>query len=107
MIKKFVIVLAINLLCACSYLTEFMDNLQPQEQGAPVLTAADYADYAKNVTIAAKDNNYIIYEYRNIRVDDLAVLAALYCHDHGNTRAYLDNITLYHNNSRRAKFMCR
>ncbi len=105
MIKKFFLSVAVISLCGCSYFSDFTDMFQSQE--APVLTDADYADYAKNVTVAAQGDNYVIYEYRNIRVDDLAVLAALYCKDHNSTRAYLDNITLYHNNARRAKFMCR
>lgn len=96
MIKKFFLSIAIMFLGGCSL---FSDNV-------PVLTDAEYADYAKNVTIADQGDNYIIYEYRNIRVDDLAVLAALYCNDHNSTRAYLGNITLYHNNARRVKFIC-
>ena len=100
--KNFLLGLVLSMLCSCSY---FSDRLGGQE--APVLTDADYADYAKNVTVAAQGDNFVVYEYKNIRVDDLAVLAALYCNDHNSTRAYIDNITLYHNNARRAKFMCR
>lgn len=102
MIKKFLLSIAALSLCSCSYMPDFF----PQSQKT-VLEDVDYADYAKNVTIADQGKDFVIYEYRNIRVDDLAVLAALYCKDHDSTRAYLDNITLYHNNARRAKFMCR
>lgn len=102
MIKKLGLMTLALFLSGCSY---FSDMFSSQE--APVLTDVDYADYAKNVTIASQGDNFVVYEYRNIRVDDLAILAALYCKDHNSTRAYLDNITLYHNNARRAKFMCR
>lgn len=105
MIKNFLMGMLFLQIGACSYFTELRESFQ-SDSGAN-LTEAEYADYAKNVTIAGQGDNFVIYEYRNIRVDDLAVLAALYCKDHNNTRAYLDNITLYHNNARRAKFMCR
>lgn len=105
MIKKLWISIAVTILSACSYFPDMHSMFDTQDTS--VLTEVDYADYAKNVTVAAQGENYVIYEYKNIRVDDLAVLAALYCHDHNSTRAYLDNITLYHNNARRAKFICR
>ncbi len=105
MIKRFLTCTLLLMLSACTYFSELKDKFSSPQ--APVLTSADYADYAKNVSIAGQGENYIIYEYKNIRVDDLAVLAALYCHEQNNSRAYLENITLYHNNARRAKFMCR
>ncbi len=105
MIKKLLSGTAVIMLCACSYFSEMTDS--SSEPQAPVLTDADYADYAKNVTVAAQGENFVVYEYKNIRVDDLAILAALYCKDHNSLQAYLDNITLYHNNARRAKFLCR
>lgn len=71
------------------------------------LTSAEYSDFAKNVIVVKQTENFVEYEYKNIRVDDMAVLAAIYCHEHNHKKAYLDTIQLYHNNSRRARFVCR
>ena len=51
----------------------------------------DYNRIARNATVVQKASNFVTYEYKNIRVDELAAVAALYCQDH----------------SRRATFYCR
>ena len=105
MIKKTFIFFSLLLMSACSFWSEpkEVDRLL----ASPNISDEEYARYVKNVTIAGQGENFITYEYSNIRVDELAVFAALYCFDHGQKRAYLDNITLYQNNNRRARFSCR
>lgn len=67
----------------------------------------DYNRYAQNVTIVKKSSKFITYEYKNIRVDELAALAALYCQEQDNQRAALYDIMLHRNNARRATFVCK
>lgn len=88
-------------LAGCTY---FSDANKPEYTE---LTTAEYADFAKNVIVVKQTDTLVEYEYKNIRIDDMAVLAALYCNDHNKKKAYLDTIQLYQNNSRRARFICR
>lgn len=67
----------------------------------------DYDRFVNNVTIVSESATHVTYEYRNVRVDELAVLAALYCNDQDYKQAYLDKIILHRNNARRAVFICK
>lgn len=82
-------------------------SLWPSSQSVTEVPVPDYQRFAENVTIVKQTSTGVIYEYKNVRVDELAVLAALYCHDQAGKKAYLDKITLYRNNSRRAMFICK
>ena len=66
----------------------------------------DFNKYVDNVILVEKGSDYVIYEYKDVRVDEIAAIAALYCYEQGNKLARLTNIDLYKNNSRRAYFMC-
>lgn len=66
----------------------------------------DYNRIAKNTTVVNHSANYVTYEYKNIRVDELAAVAAMYCRDQGGKDASLYDITLHNNNSRRVTFVC-
>lgn len=74
------------------------------ENGMP---EPDYERLTKNVTIVSENATSVIYEYKNVRVDELAVLAAMYCNDQSHKKAFLDRIVLHRNNSRRAVFLCK
>lgn len=86
----------------------------PAPRSAPV-PAAEEAPYQPqnishlvgNVIIAERSAYSITYEYHDVRVDEVAELAAMYCQDHGRSSADLENILLYKNNNRRATFYCR
>lgn len=68
----------------------------------------EYNRLAEHITIVGKTSNYVIYEYSNIRVDEVAPIAAVYCNDKGGGRqATLYDITLHQNNRRRATFICK
>ena len=67
----------------------------------------DFNKYARNVSVSSHSQYEVTYEYKNIRVDELGAIAALYCQDHGEKQAWLDKITLQRNNSRLATFICR
>ena len=68
----------------------------------------EYNRLAEHITIVGKTSNYVIYEYANIRVDEVAPIAAVYCNDKGGGRqASLYDITLHQNNRPRATFVCK
>lgn len=68
----------------------------------------EYNRLAEHITVVGKTSNYVIYEYSNIRVDEVAPIAAVYCNDKGHGRqATLYNVTLQQNNRRRAIFVCK
>lgn len=68
--------------------------------------AADYESFARRVAVKAKSDNFVTYEYRDIRVDELMPLAAHYCREHGDRTAVLRKINLYHGYYRRVTFDC-
>lgn len=68
----------------------------------------EYNRLAEHIKVVGKTSNYVIYEYSNIRVDEVAPVAAVYCHEKGGRRqASLYNITMHQNNRRRATFICK
>lgn len=97
--KKFCVLFSfLVIISACS-----MPNLGAEQK----IPEPDYERFVKNVIIVSKNTTHITYEYRNVRVDELAIMAALYCHDQGEKRAALDKILLHRNNGRRATFICK
>lgn len=100
--KKICVLLAVcSLLSACSL---------RKTETSPLTTnpyANDAARYRENVAVKAKSKDFVVYEYKDIRVDELAPLAADYCAEQGfGLKAYLRDIILYRNNLRRATFDC-
>jgi hypothetical protein len=67
-----------------------------------------YNRLVEHIRVVEKTSNFVVYEYFNIRVDEVAPVAAIYCNDRGNGRqAELYNIELRPNNRRRATFICK
>lgn len=65
-----------------------------------------YKHFLRNVVIKRRSPNFITYEYKEIRVDELSPLAARYCRENGNRTAVLRSVVLFKNYSRRATFDC-
>lgn len=60
------------------------------------------------VATKARGEDYVTYEYSNVRVDALLPMAQKYCVQKNETwQAVLQEILLYRNNMRRATFVCR
>jgi len=78
-------------------------HTEPKEQ---TTINADFSKFINKVIISSKTPSTIVYEYQDVRVDEVALLAAVYCQDNGNRNAYLEKIILYKNNKRRASFYC-
>ncbi len=94
--KNFAGIALLFLISACSFRTEKVIWEQP-----------NYNYIAAHTHVVSKTSNYVIYEYKDIRVDEIAPIAALYCQDHLQKQAVLYDITLRPDNARRATFMCK
>lgn len=67
----------------------------------------DLERYRQNVVVKAAGENYIIFEYSDVRVDEVASLASHYCYENDpQTKAFLRDIYMYRNHKRRATFDC-
>lgn len=60
---------------------------------------------AQNVVIKDKSPYFVTYKYKNVRVDEVATIAALYCSEY-NLQAYLRDVILAPDHSRLATFDC-
>ena len=65
----------------------------------------DHDRYIKNIVVKEKSEYGITYEYKDVRIDELASAAAKYCNQLGK-KAMLISTSLYHNNKMRSAFMC-
>lgn len=62
--------------------------------------------FMQNVTVKEETARFVTYEYKDVRIDEVSSLAARYCAEHGEKKAFLrENIT-YRNRLRRATFDC-
>ena len=67
----------------------------------------DLERYRQNVVVKAAGEDYIIFEYSDVRVDEVASLASHYCYENDpQTKAFLRDIYMYRNHKRRATFDC-
>ena len=63
--------------------------------------------YRRNIVAKAMGDNYVVYEYTNVRIDKVATLASRYCYDQNPaTSAYLRDLYMNRNHKRRATFEC-
>ena len=73
--------------------------------GAVVVEEPEF--YRENIVVKTMGDDYVIYEYVNVRVDKVATLAAQYCYEtNPGKSAYLRDIYLQKNHKRRATFDC-
>ena len=89
-----------------------------QENPAPVVAVqsgervVDIADsdlemYRRNIVVKTMGDDYVVYEYSNVRIDKVAPLASRYCYEtNPGKKAYLRDIYLHKNHKRRATFDC-
>jgi len=92
--KKIALGLIVLVVCACSSKAVIQD-----------LYANDEERYLKNIVVKQKSEEKIVYEYRDVRIDELSNLAAKYCNNFGK-RAVLEHTALFRNNRMRATFDC-
>jgi len=94
--KKIVICLFALLICSCAH------KDSPVQQD---LYANDAERYLKNIVVKEKSESQVVYEYQDVRIDELSNVAAKYCNQFGK-RAILEHAGLFRNNRMRATFIC-
>lgn len=68
---------------------------------------ASEINYREHIVVKGGDEKHVVYEYSDVRVDDVATLAAAYCnHINPEYQANLRDIYMYKNHKRRATFDC-
>lgn len=99
--KKFLFLLGIIALSACA--SEPLP--EPEiEQGS--VYDSNYERFARNVRVKSSDEYGITYEYKDVRIDEIAYMASEYCFKHKGRQAVLHDSQLFRNFSRRATFHC-
>ena len=69
--------------------------------------ASDEERFRHNIAVKGMGDDYVVCEYVDVRIDDVATLASKYCYEMTeNKKAYLRDIYLYKNHKRRATFDC-
>lgn len=110
--KKFLLFIAVLMMNACSTSYIYM------EDGEPALNENDLS-YTENmikeerlisgndVFVVGEGDDFVTYQYRNVRVDEISPLASLYCADvsYGGS-PYLREVSIFHNGFMRATFDC-
>lgn len=85
---------------------EEVEVMNPDQPVEKLVYDSAYDRFLDNVVIKARSENYVTYEYKDVRVDELAPIASRYCLEHGNRTAVLRSVILYKNYARRATFDC-
>ena len=125
--RKFFILLAILLVNACTTKYILMDeNGNPVQDGyytenltgkTNTLAASESVDYelsdandrisGNDVFVVSEGSDFVTYQYKNVRVDEISPLASLYCADVAySSSPYLREVSMYHNGFMRATFDC-
>lgn len=116
--KKILGMTAFLLLNACT--TEYIlmdENANPVEsgyytentEGTSSVENMELAEYimANDVFVVGEGADFVTYQYKNVRVDEISPLASMYCADiaYGGS-PYLREVSMYHNGFMRATFDC-
>ena len=116
--KKILGMTAFLLLNACT--TEYIlmdENANPVEsgyytentEGTSGVDNMELAEYitANDVFVVGEGADFVTYQYKNVRVDEISPLASMYCADiaYGGS-PYLREVSMYHNGFMRATFGC-
>ena len=77
-----------------------------ENTGEPVYSS-DAERFRRNISTKAMGEDYVVYGYVDVRIDDVATLASRYCYETTEgKKAYLRDIYMYKNHKRRATFDC-
>ena len=90
---------------SCLALSILLSSCSSYNHG--VYVAPDYNHIVAHAVVVEQNSNYVVYEYSDIRVDEIAPVAAIYCHDHGGRKSSLYDINLRPDHKRRATFVCQ
>ncbi len=119
--KKFLILSLLFMLNACTTKYILMDengnpvdedyytqaSAEGEASSASSYTSSERAISANDVFVVSEGEDYVTYQYKNVRVDEISPLASLYCADaEVSSSPYLREVNMYHNGFMRATFDC-
>ena len=81
-------------------------NKQINVSSENYISDEDRARYQENIVEKRRGENFVSYEYKDVRIDEIAPLAAYYCKQKANKKAHLREIIMRENHSRLATFDC-
>lgn len=67
---------------------------------------SNYERLSANILVKNASNSSVTYEYKDVRIDEIGLIAAQYCFNQGHDGAILKESWLHKNFSRRATFNC-
>ena len=102
--KKYLYLFLVTLICVSC---QSAKKEKAEDKVAPSVVETPNVNFREHVVVKGGDSNHVIYEYSDVRVDDVASLAIEYCaRVKPNSRAELHDIYMYKNHKRRATFNC-
>ena len=82
-------------------------TLGEQEQGYYDVENEGRLISANDVFVVGEGSDFVTYQYKNVRVDEISPLASMYCADVAfGGSPYLREVSIYHNGFMRATFDC-
>ena len=108
--KKIALFGILLVLCACRTRTIAQDVAEPiydapEADQTYVMPEEDL--YRYNISVKAMGDDYVVFEYADVRIDRVATLASAYCFEtNPGKKAYLRDIYMHKNRKRRATFDC-
>lgn len=98
--KKYLSLFLVLLICVSCQTTKNND-VEAEKAGVANI------NYREHIVVKTGDSQHVVYEYSDVRVDDVATLASAYCFNvNPNYQANLRDIYMYKNHKRRATFDC-
>lgn len=95
--KKILFIGLLSLICASCW---------SKVENEPIYSS-DAERFRQNIAVKGMGDDYVVYEYMDVRIDDVATLASRYCYEtNPDKKAFLRDIYMYKNHKRRATFDC-
>lgn len=108
--KIWVLTFGLLMGCAVKEPAPIMEYVVPMEDAGFVDVkdkyASDYERLVNNVNVKFESPVLVVYEYKDVRIDEVGLLAARYCAEQGHGGAVLREAVLTKNFYRRAAFDC-
>ena len=110
--KTFLIVMVLFMLNACTTKYILMDDEKTSNNAnyysqSSTMPSNERAVTGNDVFPVEEGSTYVVYQYKNVRVDEISPLASLYCADVvRGASPYLREVSVFHNGFMRATFDC-
>ncbi len=117
--KKILVLLMVFVLSACTTKYILMDeNGNPVKEGYYTENTQNSDGFldskaageilaTNDVFVVNEGSDFVTYQYKNVRVDEISPLASLYCADASfGGSSYLREVSMYHDGFMRATFDC-